>query len=72
MATEAKQEFWQMTRRGVSASVDIPIPEVTASILRTHEQAVRQAVKEGKPVPDEVLKDYPDLQKTLDKFYSIL
>uniref|UniRef100_A0A6M3XDY4 Putative poly(ADP-ribose) polymerase n=1 Tax=viral metagenome TaxID=1070528 RepID=A0A6M3XDY4_9ZZZZ len=28
---------------------------------RAHKQIVKQAVKEGKPVPPEVLKDYPDL-----------
>ncbi|MDD4987172.1 MAG: hypothetical protein PHQ43_15650, partial [Dehalococcoidales bacterium] len=28
-----------------------------------HEQAVKQALSEGKPVPPEVLKDYPDLAK---------
>jgi hypothetical protein len=30
---------------------------------REHESRVRQAVREGKPVPPEVLADYPDLQE---------
>ena len=28
-----------------------------------HKWTVKQALKEGKPVPNEVLKDYPDLQR---------
>jgi hypothetical protein len=32
-----------------------------------HKQKVEQALKEGKPVPTEVLKDYPDLQKEAEE-----
>ena len=32
-------------------------------IEKIHKNAVEQALSEGKPVPDEVLKDYPDLVK---------
>jgi hypothetical protein len=34
-------------------------------VPRVHEQLVQQAIKEGKPVPEEVLKDYPDLTKNV-------
>ena len=62
MTTEAKKEFWQMTRREVGAA-DLP-PSVVESVLETHERAVKKAIAEGKDVPAEVLKDYPTLQNS--------
>ena len=63
--TTIRKEFWQKTRREVGAA-DLP-DSVVESVLKTHEQAVKQAVAEGKPVPTEVLKDYPELRKGIDK-----
>jgi len=31
--------------------------------LKVHKMFVEEAVKEGKPVPPEVLQDYPELQR---------
>jgi len=64
-AISTRKEFWQMTRREVGAA-DLP-DSVVASVLKTHEQAVKQAFAEGKNIPIEVLKDYPELKKPLDK-----
>jgi hypothetical protein len=36
------------------------------NVFRSHFQAVKQALSEGKPVPPEVLKDYRDLQPKED------
>ena len=37
------------------------------TVLRVHRQAVEQALAEGKPVPAEVLADYPDLARAIPK-----
>ncbi len=38
-------------------------PQVETSLRGNHQRAVAQALVEGKPVPAEVLKDYPDLAR---------
>ena len=50
-------------------SVENAIATEKARIARAdaHRVAVQQALAEGKPVPEEVLKDYPDLQKPAPK-----
>lgn len=47
-----------MTIEGIPAN-EIPGWE---DVLLNHKKAVQQALSEGKPVPPEVLKEYPDLQ----------
>ena len=42
------------------AGAPIPGPTVAENVV-FHQQLVKQALKEGKPVPAEVLADYPDL-----------
>jgi hypothetical protein len=37
------------------------------SIIYDHRQLIKQALAEGKPVPEEVLKDYPDLAEKYGK-----
>ena len=37
---------------------------VNPAAIRTHKQLIQQALSEGKPVPPEVLADYPSLQST--------
>ena len=71
------KELWQMTRQeyidqaktlskktGLGKNL-IPegksLPEVYAGMGRFHKTVVESALSEGKPVPAEVLKDYPDL-----------
>jgi len=57
------KEAWQMTRAEYIASgKDIRMPEVLSG---EHKAKVNQAIAEGKPVPPEVLKDYPDLARAI-------
>ena len=42
--------------------IKIPVKEYESPADTSHEQIIKQAISEGKPVPPEVLKDYPDLQ----------
>ena len=49
-----KKEFWQLTQSQVKNSLRMPAAK--------HQQYIEKALKEGKPVPAEVLADYPDLQ----------
>jgi len=51
-------------RPEIKPKVEKELEEVDKALklLRSsHKELVEQALKEGKPVPDEVLKDYPDL-----------
>ena len=56
------KEPWQMTKDeyvqsiGGEVGVDRKYP--------SHKKDVAEAIKQGKPVPPEVLKDYPDLQRS--------
>ena len=58
----AAQQPWQMTRAefvGQGLDETGPFPK------ENHHVQVKRALAEGKPVPAEVLKDYPDLVKAL-------
>ena len=63
------REPWQMTWddfRKVTAKLPRgPVSEEAATRLlrQQHREIIEKALDEGKPVPDEVLKDYPDLAK---------
>lgn len=52
-----------MTIEGIPAN-EIPGWE---DVLLNHKKAVQQALSEGKPVPPEVLKDYPELKPSKDR-----
>lgn len=73
-APDAVKELWQMTQaERVSAAEssllekDKADPEWVSGFLGNqkiyHRNAVKQALIDGKPVPAEVLADYPDLKK---------
>ena len=53
------KELWQMTRLEVGAALDVP-PEIQSQILESHKASVKNALSQGKNVPDNVMKDYPD------------
>ena len=59
MKVPAKDVVWA----GTSADEYFYAPQKLrdSSIKSTHEAVIKQALSEGKPVPPEVLKDYPDL-----------
>lgn len=57
------KEPWQMTRQEY-AWTRYETPEKATQDFAFHKTAVETALKEGKPVPPEVLKDYPDLAET--------
>ena len=69
--TQLAKEPWQMTREEWKRGFVEDWQEVEAQrgirgigpLGRIHKQRVRQALSEGKPVPSEVLKDYPDLKR---------
>ncbi len=61
----APKEPWQMTREEYLQSVGNETQPRKYAVSQPHESAIRQALSEGKPVPPEVLKDYPDLAKTV-------
>jgi len=46
---------------GVIGKSPVPTPKEIESAKEFHKGIVEQALKEGKPVPENVLKDYPDL-----------
>jgi hypothetical protein len=43
---------------------NISLPSAAGNYYRTHREAVMGALRDGKPVPPEVLADYPDLAPT--------
>ncbi len=51
---------WEITRGEAVAKAGLAEPKFL--VERSHKEAVRQAIVDGKPVPPEVLADYPDLQ----------
>jgi len=60
------KEPWQMTKAEWLADVGYKNKQgsrVRENWLATHEVEVGNAVRSGKPVPEAVLKDYPDLAK---------
>lgn len=69
---EGVKKNWEMTKaefiNDYSAGIpDSSGPKARAQALKdfeiNHRMSVEDAIKEGKPVPAEVLADYPDLQK---------
>lgn len=54
------KEPWQMTRSVYSVGVGWAEGKNPAIL---HKESVIRALSEGKPVPVEVLKDYPELAK---------
>ncbi len=66
--TAAAKEPWEMTREEwMEHSQKMGEGRRTSVIYEDdqfHENWIRTRIKEGKPVPPEVLKDYPDLVKT--------
>lgn len=63
------KEEWQITKsdyifyRKEPQNFRVPLSQQEQILAQQHERVVRQALSEGKSVPPEVLKDYPDLAK---------
>ena len=55
------KEPWEMTRQEFAASTEAKNFPITKEVDIPHRAAIEHALSEGKPVPEEVLKDYPDL-----------
>jgi hypothetical protein len=64
--SHSTKEPWQMTQAELRSQLR---PKID-TIPYQHEEAVKRALSEGKPVPAEVLKDYPELstQKYKDDY----
>ena len=58
-----EKEAWEMTRKEFTANQGKDTPYVQ----QQRDAIVKQAYKQGKPVPAEVLKDYPDLKPEASK-----
>lgn len=79
VAPEVIKEPWQMTREESATDVRVRVekqlrpPETWQEQTQghaarsIHKSEVQQALASGKPVPPEVLKDYPDLAKATPK-----
>jgi len=62
----AKKAGLKTIKAWVALSADTGLKDANGNVIDTdltHQLAIKQALSEGKPVPAEVLKDYPDLQK---------
>jgi hypothetical protein len=62
-------ELWQTPQRDIMVDLAASRPgregqKVRAQAIAEHRKAIVQALAEGKPVPAEVLADYPDLLET--------
>lgn len=57
------QEFWEDTRK-VNVNSKVPEGQARENIAGNHRFIVGRAVAEGKPVPDNVRAEYPDLAPT--------
>ena len=55
------KEAWEMTFKEYQKAIEAGYRE--GGVIPYHKTKVYQALSEGKPVPPEVLKDYPDLAK---------
>lgn len=65
---EKRQKLWRRFNKSSGRGGGFWLPEApNIQNLLSHRSIVRQALSEGKPVPAEVLKDYPDLAKALPK-----
>jgi hypothetical protein len=57
-------ELWQMTKQEYEQKHGKPKANTTKTGgFSAHKSAVEVALNKGLPVPEKVLKDYPDLQK---------
>lgn len=57
-----EKQPWEMTRDEYRKSNRKGSEVLSLSVGRKHQESVEQALSEGKPVPESVLKDYPDLK----------
>ncbi|NLV18342.1 MAG: hypothetical protein GXY51_02505 [Bacteroidetes bacterium] len=59
------KELWEVTKDEISQLKfkDLKGNKTPFLTEEQHKIAIQKALKEGKPVPEEVLKDYPDLRK---------
>lgn len=60
---EAKQD-WQMTQHEYRQTLP---PSARAASNRYHEQAIKEALSQGKSVPANVISDYPDLKENVPR-----
>lgn len=60
-AANAAKEPWETTKAEWDASVTVGATETLQPMVRSHKQQVKDAIADGKPVPAEVLADYPEL-----------
>ena len=69
LTTESKpaKEPWEMTKAEYIDSKSKTSPETRAIAKDYHWNIVNEALQEGKPVPPEVLADYPDLKSPAPK-----
>lgn len=60
-----RKKFQEMAKSGkrTSGLYQESLRTTESNLSATHKDLIQQALSEGKPVPQEVLKDYPDLQK---------
>jgi superfamily II DNA/RNA helicase len=66
--TRKAKEPWEMTLlKFYDSRLHTPFELTSAEAKNIHRDSVEQAVKEGKPVPGEVLAEYPDLSKEIPK-----
>lgn len=63
----AVKESWQMTRDEYTKSVGANGYWAETSAISDHNAAVRNALFEGKQVPEEVLNDYPELKPVVQE-----
>ena len=57
-------DYWNNYGKGMVKAGIVPEQKITPEdILKNHKEEVTKALSEGKSVPDEVLKDYPELLK---------
>lgn len=60
-----EKEIWQLTRAEYDKKFgkrDTKKHSTVTGRFHPHKSAVETALNQGKPVPKEVLKDYPDLE----------
>jgi len=55
------KELWQLTRKELGDNRELLRPKLGVVSDTMHRDAVAQAIRDGKPVPPEVLADFPEL-----------
>jgi type I restriction-modification system DNA methylase subunit len=72
IATQGRPEPWELTKEEYwRAGAGGKASEGRGTSDYNHTQAVQKAILEGKPVPQEVLKDYPDIITPLRKMTAL-